>query len=143
MMRAIYAAAIGLGLAAFSASPALALAHETLQVHVPFAFSVADKTLPAGDYFVKPLNDQEPPILEVRSTDGRYAALSLTLSASPGARGSHPELVFEKHGSEEFLHAIRLPGVSGAVLEPSASELAARETKAVSTAVGSSVRASR
>ena len=78
-------------------------------------------------------------MVEIRSADGRRAALALTVSASPGARGSQPVLVFETYGSKEYLHAVRLPGASGAVFEPSASELqAARDTKAASTGLGSS-----
>ncbi len=136
MLRALSAAA--LGLAALSASPALALDQETLSVHVPFAFNVAEKTLPAGDYTVRSLSDGQPPVVEIRSTDGRYAALALTLNASPGARGTKPELVFDKYGTKDFLHAVRLPEETGVVLEPSPAELqAARGTKAASTGLGS------
>ncbi len=143
-MRAVSAVVIGLGLAAVSTSPALALARETIEVHVPFAFTVTDKTLPAGDYFVRPLNDAQPPVLEIRSTNGRYAALALTRSASPGARDSHPVLLFEKYGSNEYLHEIRLPAEMGVVLEPSLTEIqAARETRAASTGLGSTGNASR
>jgi hypothetical protein len=131
MLRVALAAALGLGLAGLSASPALAMADEGIVVHVPFAFVVANKTLPAGDYRVSPLPGVEPQVLEIRSRDGHHAALALTVDSSPGLRGSQPELVFDKYGMKEFLHAVRLPEATSAVLEPSPSERqAAREATA-------------
>jgi len=119
MTRAVSAAALGLGLAALSASPALALALETL---------------PAGDYVVRPLDGVEPAIVEIRSTDGRHAVLALAVDGSPGARGTQPELIFDRYGEKEFLHAVRLPDEKGAVLEPSPSELQAARDLAAPTA---------
>jgi hypothetical protein len=144
MLRRVSWAALGLSLAALSASPALAMANENIVVHVPFAFNVGDKTLPAGDYRVNALNSAESQVVEVRSTDGRYAALALTVEGSPGARGTQPEVVFDKYGTKEFLHAVRLPEEMGAVLEPSAAEReAARELTAPKAAHVSDGKMSR
>jgi hypothetical protein len=128
MLRIAYAAALGFGLAALSASPALAMAHETVVVDVPFAFNVGSARLPAGDYTVSQVEGNDPQLLEIRSTDGRYAALAITVDRKPLPRDTHPDLLFDKYGNKEFLHAIRLPEVTGAVLMPSSNELqAARE----------------
>jgi len=132
MLRAVSAAVIGLGLAALSASPALALAHETLVVHVPFAFTVTDQTFPAGDYVVTQLDGAEPPVVEIRSTDGRHSAIALTTGRSPLPRGAHPDLVFDRYGTKEFLHEIRLAEYTGAVIEPSPSELQAAQPRTAS-----------
>jgi hypothetical protein len=130
MLRIAFAAVLGLGLAAFSASPALAMADYTVVVHVPFAFSVDNVTLPAGDYTVhQVLHSDDPQLVEIQSTDGQHAAaLAITVNHRPLPRGTHPDLLFDKYGNKEFLHAVRLPSVTGAVLMPSSSEVqAARE----------------
>ena len=138
MSRIVAVAALGFGLAALSAGPALALGPETLTVHVPFAFNVGDETLPAGDYSIKPLDDLEAQVLEIRSTDGRRAILTYSVDSSPVARDNQPELVFDKYGTKEFLHTVRLPDETGALLEPSPSELqAARDLTAPTAAHGS------
>jgi hypothetical protein len=125
MLRVLSTAALGLGLAAFFASPALAMAPERLVVHVPFAFSVADETLPAGDYSIRPLSDVDREVLEIRSTDGRIGVLVGSEDGQPASRTSKPELVFDHFGNQKFLHAIRLPEHTGAVLTASESELQA------------------
>jgi len=125
MQRAFSMLALGLGLTALSSRPVLAMAPETLVVHVPFAFSVLDETLPPGDYRVRPLNDLERQVLELRSSDGRYALIALTEDAPAMSRTTKPELVFDHYGKMEFLRAVRLPEAAGAILEPSRSEIAA------------------
>jgi hypothetical protein len=117
-----------LGLVALAAGPALAMEPETLVVHVPFAFSVDDVMLPAGDYRVHPLNDLDRNVVEVRSADGRYGALVLTTDAPAERRGAQPELVFDRYGKKSFLRAVELPGEEGASLSATRSEItAARE----------------
>jgi hypothetical protein len=129
MLRIAFAAALGFGLAAFSASPALAMADRTLVVHVPFAFSVDNVTLPAGDYTVhQVLHSDDPQLVEIQSTNGRYAALAVTVNREPLPRGAQSDLLFDKYGHKEFLHEVRLSSVTGAVIMPSSSEVqAARE----------------
>jgi hypothetical protein len=131
MLRILSTAALGLGLAASFASPALALAPERLAVHVPFAFSVADETLPAGDYSISPLSDVDRDVLEIRSADGRKAVLVGSEDGEPASRTSKPELVFDRYGNQEFLHAIRLPEETGAVLTASEAELQAVRAQTV------------
>jgi hypothetical protein len=132
MLRTVSAAAIGLGLAALSVSPALAFPHESVVVHVPFPFIVTDKTLPSGDYVVTQLDGAEPPVVEIRSTDGRHSAMALTIGLSPLPRGTHSDLVFDEYGTKEFLHEVRLPEYTGAVIEPSPSEIQAVQQRTAS-----------
>jgi hypothetical protein len=144
MKRALSVMALGLGLTAVSSRPALAMPPETLVAHIPFAFNVRDETMPPGDYRVQQLSDLEPQLLEVRSTDGRRTAIVFSEDA-PSARGTtKPELVFDRYGQMEFLHAIELPKETGAVFEPSSSEVqAARAFAAEHTAHAPAGKVSR
>ena len=114
-----------LGLVALTAGPAFAMDPETLVVHVPFAFSVDNATLPAGDYRVHPMNDCDRNVVEVQSVDGRHAAFVLTTDAPPERRGAKPELVFDRYGKKCFLRAIELPEELGASLPTTRSEITA------------------
>jgi hypothetical protein len=128
MLRAISLAALGLGLAALSAGPALAFPNEEVVVHVPFPFVVTGKTLPAGDYVVTQLEGTAyPPVVDIRSTDGRHSALALEIGRAPLPRGAQPDLVFDKYGTTEFLHEVRVPEYTGAVIEPSPAEIRAAQ----------------
>ncbi len=117
-----------LGLVALAAGPAFAMAPETLVVHVPFAFIVENRTLPAGDYQVKPLSDIDRNVLEIRSTDGRYGVVVLTWDTAGEARGAQPKLVFDRYGNKAFLRGVEVPEEAGAALPASPSEVQAART---------------
>ena len=114
-----------LGLLALAAGPAFAMDPETVVVHVPFAFTVDNVTLPAGDYRVHPLNDLDRNVVEVRSVDGRHGVMVLTLDAPAERRGAQPELVFDRYGKKSFLRAVELPEEAGASLPTTRSEITA------------------
>ena len=114
-----------LGFVAVAAGPAFAMGPETIVVHVPFAFSVYNVTMPAGDYRVHPLSDLDHNVVEIRSVDGQHAALVLTEDAPAEGRGAHPELVFDRYGRKNFLHAVELPEALGATLPTTRSEIMA------------------
>jgi hypothetical protein len=114
-----------LGLAALAAGPAFAMDPETLVVHVPFAFTVRNATLPAGDYSVRPLSDLARNVLEIRSVDGRHCAFVLTSDAPGEHRGAPPQLVFDRYGDKDFLRAVELPEEPGAALPATRSEIRA------------------
>jgi hypothetical protein len=122
MLRTLCLAALGVALAA---GPAFAMAPETLAVHVPFAFSVDNVTLPAGDYRVHPLSGFDHNVVEIRSVDGRHSALVVTSAASAERTGAAPKLVFDRYGSKDFLRAIELPQEQGAKLPTTRTEVRA------------------
>ncbi|HUL79489.1 MAG TPA: hypothetical protein VL691_19655 [Vicinamibacteria bacterium] len=137
MLRTLSLAALGFGLAAITPSPAAALAPDLVTAHIPFAFSVRNETLPAGDYEINPVSDIDRDALEIRSTDGRHAAVFLSHEAPAGLRGTTPELIFDRYGNQMFLHSIRLPEETGAALNPSRSEVqAARSVSSSPSAQG-------
>ena len=114
-----------LGLVALAASPAFAMDSETVVVHVPFAFSVRNVTLPSGDYTVGPLDDFNLNVVEIRSRDGRHCAFVLTEDAPAESGNATPELVFDRYGTMSFLRAVQLPEEQGATLPTSRSEIKA------------------
>jgi hypothetical protein len=121
MVRTVSAAAVGL--AALCASPAFALAPTTVKAHIPFAFTVGNVTLPAGDYRIDPMGGLDRNVLEIRSQDRRRAAVVLSETGPAGPRGAKPELVFDRYGRLAFLHAIELPEEPGAVVPASRLEV--------------------
>ncbi len=98
---------LGFGLLGFAAStPAHALALDQTIVHVPYAFRVLDKTLPAGDYVIAPASP-EATVLLLWSKDGRSAAMVPVEDVVPSARErSKAQLVFDAYGKERFLRTL-------------------------------------
>lgn len=84
------------------AAPAFAQV-ETMQVNVPFAFSVGKKVLPAGQYVVSTNN------LDTYTFLGQgVSALALTNAVDSGATEHEPSLIFETDGQHHWLAQIWL-----------------------------------
>ena len=84
---------------------------------VPFAFNVAEKVLPAGEY--KFSQSPGAAAITVRSSDGKEAAMALILTRMAAgihttAQDSH--VVFDKVGNSYFLSEIWVSGMDGYVL---------------------------
>ena len=95
-----------------------------IQANVPFAFSVANTTLPAGKYEIKTLDDSNN-VLELRSPNGRTSVLFETdsLQARGDRAASKTELVFDKIGDQYFLSQVWVAGsASGSALPKSRME---------------------
>jgi hypothetical protein len=80
-------------------------AQERVVANVPFSFTVGEKLLPAGEYI---FSSPEPGIVQIRSVDHRLFA-EVTSSHSSHEAGAHIQLVFNRYGSEYFLHRILNP----------------------------------
>ena len=78
----------------------------SIEADVPHKFIVKDKTLPAGKYTVKRLDDTQPNVLEIRSADGRTAVVFEAESVQTNQIRSDAELVFNKLGDQYFLSKI-------------------------------------
>lgn len=83
-----------------------------VQADVPHAFIVRDKTLPAGKYTIKRLDDTQPNVLVIRSADGRSAVTFEVEAAQANQIPRKPELVFNKLGDQYFLSKILTPDSS-------------------------------
>lgn len=92
--------------------------------HIPFAFQVGDKTLPAGDYSIKRLSQNA---LLVESEDGDVSALAQAprsiQNSSPNAQPSTEKLVFRQYGEHYFLAQVWMTkGAGGRELNMSGAE---------------------
>lgn len=74
-----------------------------ITAHVPFAFQIGDKTLPAGDYSVKRLSQNA---LLVESADGEQSAVAQSprsVESNVNAKPGTEKLVFRQYGDQYFL----------------------------------------
>lgn len=78
-----------------------------LEVNVPFAFEVGNKTLPAGAYRVEsmPTGGGSLEVLRATSNDVRLTISTMTTALKSGTPG--PALVFHRYGNRCFLSQIR------------------------------------
>jgi hypothetical protein len=84
------------------AGTSLAQSNE-VRAKVPFAFTVGDKSFPAGPYKISSLPDQ---MIMIRNQDHpRESALSLVHRATERSQNGG-KLVFQKYGGEYFLSEI-------------------------------------
>lgn len=80
-----------------------------LRVSIPFAFSVGDKTLSAGEYTLhctNPASDMKT--LQLRSHDGRVSVMVRTNSVI-GRTQEDAKLVFNRYGDQYFFAQAWLP----------------------------------
>ena len=91
------------------------------RVNIPFKFSVANHTLPAGDYHVA-VNGS---VLQVKNIDGSSAAHAMTIYTGGGPNQDlTPRLVFHRYGEHRFLAEVWIGEVNmGHQLFASAGEI--------------------
>jgi hypothetical protein len=73
-----------------------------LKANIPFAFSVGNKTMTAGEYTVRCTNpNSDIKVLQIRSSDGPESALVTTRSVI-GKTQDDAKLVFYRYGDQYF-----------------------------------------
>jgi hypothetical protein len=77
-----------------------------VKANIPFAFTVSNTRLPAGDYEISQVSDIGP-ALELRDASDKISVLFLTESTEGLTKLENPELVFDKIGDKSFLKEIR------------------------------------
>ena len=75
----------------------------TLEFTAPFAFTVGNATLPAGNYTITPVED-DPKVLELSGAN--TSVFFQTLSAQPKETPSDDEVVFHRYGDRYVLKNI-------------------------------------
>jgi hypothetical protein len=72
-----------------------------LTATIPFAFTVKNSNLPAGDYTISTL----PPynMIKVQSVDGRKVAMIPAIPSPTSAESMQTKLVFHRFGNQYFL----------------------------------------
>jgi len=83
-----------------------AQSERTQVTYIPFNFVVGKKTLPAGEYVVRPNRKLSDDIWLVQSKDGDESALFTTRSVQASKTQKRTKLVFNKYGDQYFLSQI-------------------------------------
>ena len=85
---------------------------QRLIASVPFAFTAANKTLPAGKYTIAVLNSSsDRKALQIRSMNGRFSAIVFTNSVI-GKVSDESKLVFERYDDRYFFAQAQVAGDS-------------------------------
>jgi len=101
---------------------------QLLRAHVPFAFHVGSKELPAGEYTITVLNpSSDRKVLQIRSTDGRVSAIVSTMGINVNAP-EQSRVVFRRYGTSYYFAQAQVAGESRtlAALKSSAEKTEAR-----------------
>lgn len=81
-----------------------------MSASIPFAFTVGNKTLPAGEYTVRVVNpSSDRRVLQIRSKDGRVSAVIQTIGAT-STSADDAKLVFHRYGDTYFFAQAQMAG---------------------------------
>jgi len=111
MKKRIYTAlviTVLLSVIGVSSARAQSTGHQQLTASIPFAFSVGQTTLPAGEYIVSlvnPTSDQR--VLLIRSKDGRSSVFQQTIGVSK--KSNTAKLVFNRCADRYFFAQAWMP----------------------------------
>jgi len=84
-----------------------------LTANIPFDFTVVDKKLPAGKYWIgRAQQNQGDTVLQVRSAAGKASAVRLTTPVNSLRPMNSGTLVFHRYGDEYFLSEVWAKGAS-------------------------------
>jgi hypothetical protein len=110
-------------LLAFTIVSAQAQSRNSVTAHIPFAFQIGDKTLPAGDYSVKRLSQNA---LVVESADGAESVIAQaprSVQSNANAKPGAEKLVFRQYGEQYFLAQVwMIKGGAGRELNMTGAE---------------------
>jgi|SRR5688572_9237375 len=96
-----------LGLVIFIAI-ASAEAQPQYRAHIPFDFAIGQKSYKAGDYVIRSLSpDSANKVVVIRDSKGCNGYLILRTGGEDPSRVTKGTLVFDQHGTQYFLAAIR------------------------------------
>jgi hypothetical protein len=110
------------------AATAMAQTPEQITIDLPFEFTVARQTLPAGNYTIKSLS---PSRLLIRSRDGHEAVIASVYAVQAKETPADARLVFLRYGDQHFLYRMFVPGTDmGRQLSPSRIEVRLAKTVA-------------
>lgn len=105
-------------LLAMAAAPQASAQMEAVKAKVPFAFTAAGKTLPAGSYEFRVKPDDQ--VVSIQAKDGTPEVFAMILTfVSPrplSGQENDSHLVFDKVGNTYSLAEIWQPGFDGVIL---------------------------
>ena len=102
MKSKIYGALATLAVA-LTVSVSFAQAQSRVQADVPFAFTLQDRAMPAGNYQIIERSNH---VLDIRNLDSQRDQLLVGPMAVQSSKDQSPKLVFHKYGDQYFLTQI-------------------------------------
>lgn len=122
MKKALFRMTGMLGLAILAATQ-IVQAQEPVVVNIPFPFTAAKMTLPAGEYRVEKLATGTDAWLLIQRTDYGLSTIVRSNTTEADKVQDHSKLVFRRHGHRYFLSQVWVAGHwRGRELPPSAQE---------------------
>ena len=79
-----------------------------MKVHIPFAFSVENHSLPEGEYTIFTVTPERS--IRIVSSDGKHSAIVNTLPNYANLPSENSRLVFHRYGDEYFLTQVWTAG---------------------------------
>ena len=111
-----------LGLAFVSAVVSANGQAKQVRANIPFQFVVGDKSLPAGEYVVKPFTNSR--VLNIGNRDSHRSALRMTSEIIGNPSSENARLVFHRYGNRYFLAEVWMGEQKGSQLTKSREERA-------------------
>ena len=126
--RIITTLAIAMFVTTLAATAIHAQSASNLSVTIPFAFTVADQTLPAGEYHVARSMDSGQAVIQIRNREnGKSLYLPLTHAVQGKGIQEESKVVFNKYGDQYFLSQVWTAGrAQGEELNTTSRERALR-----------------
>ena len=107
-----------------------------LHANIPFAFSVGDKWLPAGEYQIETVTTGSGTLQLIRRSSGGANVFLSTIALEAHNGNSKAELVFHRYGSEYFLSRIwNGEGKARQLIESNQEKEAAQTSSAIEVAL--------
>jgi hypothetical protein len=102
-MKSKFYGALAMLAVALMVSVPFVQAQSPVKADVPFAFSLQDRAMPAGNYQIIALSDR---VLEVWNLDAQHGQLLAKQMSVQSSKQQGPRLVFHKYGNQYFLSQI-------------------------------------
>ena len=77
----------------------------TAKAHIPFDFSVRNRTISAGDHLINRMDDRGS-VWSLRSSDNRQSVIFLGMSVETRRTSGNGKLTFRRYGNKYFLASI-------------------------------------
>jgi hypothetical protein len=86
------------------------LGQTQLMADIPFEFTICQREMAAGKYYVRVGNLGNPRVLVVRSEDNSSVEVVCTRDVQANKRAEMGKMIFNRYGDQYFLSEIWLPG---------------------------------
>src|SRR5262245_40469688 len=101
MTRRFFASFAAVAVIAIALAAPAAAQNPGIVVKIPYAFTVGEQTLPAGEYTIRRATSNDVRTLLIQGS-GRVVAV-IAIPDGEGAPSDHHELTFKRYGDQFFL----------------------------------------